>query len=374
MTGVQITWNQARAWRLRRHLLDRRSPESRDVVDIATRLCGIHAQVMSAAELAVMVRQRRPRPEPVRRALTDRRLVRVWAMRGTLHVLEPGQASAFATLLAATRSWEATDWQRRFLSENDMRSLAEAVAPLLEGRLLTRTELADEVEARTGSLIVAERVRSSWGEALKPLAWEGLICHGPPRGREVTFTSPRTWTTGWRTLHVTEAARIAIPAYLAVHGPATPAAFDGWLTGGTTERAVLRSWFHDARDLLTTVRVEGEPRLVRSADADALRDARPARFLRLLPTFDQFILGVSASDEHTVPRQHRGAVSRTGGWISPTIVTNSGVIGTWRAGRTSLDIQPFNDLRLRNPKALLREAQRTAQLLHKEPPADRLAG
>lgn len=90
MTSVGVTWSQARAWRLRQHLFDRRSLDARDVVDIATRLCGIHAQVRSAAELAVMVRQPRPDAEQVRDALTDRRLIRVWAMRGTLHVLEPG--------------------------------------------------------------------------------------------------------------------------------------------------------------------------------------------------------------------------------------------------------------------------------------------
>jgi hypothetical protein len=49
----------------------------------------------------------------------------------------------------------------------------------------------------------------------------------------VTFTRPDTWLREWRGLPpVQDAARIAIPAYLRAHGPATMATFHAWLAPG----------------------------------------------------------------------------------------------------------------------------------------------
>ncbi len=75
----------------------------------------MQAQVPSAAELAIATRQPQPRPSQVTQALTERRLMRVWAMRGTLHLLPPADVPAFLALLAATRSREEPAWQRTFL-------------------------------------------------------------------------------------------------------------------------------------------------------------------------------------------------------------------------------------------------------------------
>src|SRR5262249_10314899 len=44
----KVTWAQAAAWRARRHSLDRRAPAG-SMLEIASRLCGLHAQVLSSA-------------------------------------------------------------------------------------------------------------------------------------------------------------------------------------------------------------------------------------------------------------------------------------------------------------------------------------
>jgi hypothetical protein len=49
---LNISWEQALTWRLRRHhLLERASPE--DLVAVVDRLCGLHAQVMASVDLAL---------------------------------------------------------------------------------------------------------------------------------------------------------------------------------------------------------------------------------------------------------------------------------------------------------------------------------
>lgn len=98
---VRVTYEQVLAWRLRRQGLLPRTDTSAE--EIVGRLAGVQAQVASAAELAVAVRQEKPSAAGVREALEARSLVRTWAMRGTLHLLPAGGAGAYLSLLAAAR-------------------------------------------------------------------------------------------------------------------------------------------------------------------------------------------------------------------------------------------------------------------------------
>src|SRR5690242_929137 len=51
---TQWTWKQVCAYRLDRHLLS--AGGAGDIAEVAARTCGVHAQVMSAAELSVGLR------------------------------------------------------------------------------------------------------------------------------------------------------------------------------------------------------------------------------------------------------------------------------------------------------------------------------
>lgn len=76
---------------------------------------------------------------------------------------------------------------------------------------------------------------------LTPLAWRGVLCHGPDQGSKITFTSPASQYPGWgKTPDPDEAAPTVIAAYLGAHGPATPEVFDRWLSLNSTSRARLR--------------------------------------------------------------------------------------------------------------------------------------
>jgi hypothetical protein len=94
--------------------------------------------VPSAASLAVALRQRAPEPGQVDRLLGERRLVRTWAMRGTLHLLDVRDAPAYLALLAAARTWEKGAWQKAFLDAGRLERLTDAVVRLLDVPVLTR--------------------------------------------------------------------------------------------------------------------------------------------------------------------------------------------------------------------------------------------
>jgi hypothetical protein len=298
--------------------------------EVVRRLCGVQAQLASAADLAVGVRLAQPVPAPTAGPLRARSLIRTWAMRGTLHLLPADAAGAYLSLIAAVRSWERPSWQRTFASATQLEALAEAARELLDGRLVSRDELIAEVVRRTADAGLGEQLRSSWSAVLKPLAWQGLLCQGPASGGRVTFTSPRTWAAGWGGIPPPEeAARVVIPAYLAVYGPGTMDAFDAWLTRGLSGRRALRGWFAAVEDLLVRVEVEGVRALAREEDVDEIARTRPSRTLRLLPAFDQYVLGPGTGDARVIPPAHRAAVSRAAGWIAPVVLAGGRVVGTW---------------------------------------------
>src|ERR1700738_1849254 len=85
--STKLTWPQAARWRVRQHYLDRRAAPG-SMLAVASRLCGLHAQVMSSAELTAWARVEDLGRREVERALwQDRSLLKMWGMRGTLHLL-----------------------------------------------------------------------------------------------------------------------------------------------------------------------------------------------------------------------------------------------------------------------------------------------
>jgi Winged helix DNA-binding domain len=356
-----ITWDQVLAWRLRRQSLDPLGEES--AVEIARRLCGIQAQVASAAELAVAVRQQQPAPGQVERALIDERtLIRTWAMRGTLHLLPVEEAGAYLALSGAHRKWETGSWQKAFgATPADLDAIAAAATEALDATAtLTRDELTQEIVDRTGSAHLREVLGSGWSTLLKPLAWWGVLCHGPTQGNRVTFTSPQHWVSGWPDVpDPDEAAPVAIRAYLRAHGAGSPDTFDAWLSRGLSPRRQLKGWFAALADELSPVDVEGTPLQILAEDLDDLVATRPTDLVRLVGGFDQYVLGAGTNATYLVPAEHRSDVSRTGGWISPVVLHGGRVVGTWRAD-DAIEVSLWDDV---PAKALKQETARIQELL-----------
>jgi Winged helix DNA-binding domain len=324
-----VTWPQALAWRMRRQLLD--PVGSLPVHGVVRRLGAVQAQVASSAELAIRVRRRTSRKGEVARALADGRLVKTWAMRGTLHLLTPDEGGAFLALMAAGRSWERSSWVKYFgMTPAQMERLRGVVREAIADRPLTREELIEAVGRKRGFKSVAEGLRSGWGTLLKPIAWQGDLVFGPSAGTRVTFITPQAASARWAGLpDPDEAAPIAIRAYLGAYGPATVDTFSDWVAGGWFSKKLMRSWFADLGDALAEVEVDGEPAFILAEHADELAATKPTSAVRLLPGFDQYVLGPGTKDGNVTPAARRGDVSRTAGWISPVVVAGGVVRGTW---------------------------------------------
>src|SRR5216684_3496621 len=126
---------------------------------------------MSSAELTLWARVEDLDRRAVQRALWEERtLVKTWAMRGTLCLLPASELPLWHAALGTSRRYlKPALWMKYFgITIEELDRLTEAVAAALDGRVMTREELVQEVGRLTGSAAFAKLVQSSWGTILKP--------------------------------------------------------------------------------------------------------------------------------------------------------------------------------------------------------------
>ena len=104
-----------------RHHLTERAPRN-DLLDVVADVCGLHAQLMSSAELTAWARVADLEPDAVATALgDDRTLVKSWAMRGTLHLLPSSEYGLWLGGLSTYRHYLKPAWSKGFgISQDEL--------------------------------------------------------------------------------------------------------------------------------------------------------------------------------------------------------------------------------------------------------------
>jgi hypothetical protein len=370
---AELSWAQVMAWRLRRHHLDERVP-AKAMLDVVARIAGLHAQVMSSAELTLWARVEGLEPDAVRHALWEERsLVKTWAMRGTLHLLPAAELPLWQAALSTKRLWEAGAWLKAFgVTRQELERLIDAVGEALEGRMLTREELAAEVGKLTGSAELGDKLRGSWGAMLKPAASLGRLCFAPSKGQQVRFTRPDTWLGGWREHDPDHALAEVTRRFLAASGPVTREDLARWW--GIPSPAQGRKLLERLGEEVTQVEVEGTRAYVLAADMPALARAKTkaggsgkaagSGSVRLLPAFDQYVITATRQAEHLMPGPFKARIYRPQGWLSPVLLVDGRMDGVWRqetrGRRLLVTIEPFVEPPARVRRAAGAEAERLA--------------
>lgn len=303
---------------------------------------GVQAQVMSLAELQIAVRVSCTVAD-VRRALwTDRKLVKTWLMRGTLHLASSADLPVY-TAAMSTRwiSQMRPSWLKYMqITEPDFWKIVDEIGAALKAEPLTREDLI-AVVGKGKSERVNELLASGWGGLLKPAARNGRLCFGPNRGQSVTFVRPQEWLKSWREVDPDAALAEMARRYLRAYGPATKSDFTRWW--GPWPGVGSGAWSALANEL-TPVSVEGARLDMLASDLDAVKRAHVEPSVVLLPAFDPYILG-HATRDHLYDRKFAPRVSRAAGWISAVVLVGGTVAGTWThrlAGQNlSLAVEPF---------------------------------
>jgi hypothetical protein len=354
---ARLRWDQALSWRMdRHHLLTRAKPNR--LSHVAGDICGFHAQVMGSARWSAWARIEGLATDAVDHALWQRRtLVKLWAARGTLHLLP---ASGLGTWLAALGT------QTKFgnIPGGAMDDLVAAIGRALDGRTLTRDELADEVGRITGDAGDAEKIRFSWGSWLKAASFRGLICFASGDQGRVRFAAVGDWVRAdLDRPDPQDALRTVTDRFLAAYAPATPEQVTGWWVGPPTRRRG-RQMLDSLGDDLAEVLVDGERHWMRARDVDDACRATMPDVARLVPAFDPWTIGAPRHAPSLDPA-HRARVFRPQGWISPVILVNGRIAGVWRhtldGGRLTVELEPFESLPAWTRRQLGDETERLAR-------------
>lgn len=113
-------------------------------------------------------------------------------------------------------------------------------------------------------------------------------------------------------------------------------------------------WVRDSRPIADRIRgelvelsLDGKRALLLAEDIEALERVRRSRSIRLLPSFDVYLLS-HRDKSHLVDDAHCKAVYRNAGWISQTVLVDGRVAGVWthrrRGRRLAVHVRPFGRL------------------------------
>jgi uncharacterized protein YcaQ len=355
----RLTWEQALAWRMERHhLVVRAAPAA--LLRVVGDICGLHAQLTSSAELSLWARIDGLEREAVHEAVWQHRaLVKLWAMRGTLHLLPSVELGLWlAALGTQTKYWNT--------GHPEMDEFAGAVDRALDGRVLTREELAVAVEQTTGSPEFGEWVRFSWGSYLKAASFRGLICFAPSTGGNVRFTTPTAWIPGKIDRpDAADALRDVTRRFLGAYGPLTADDLALWWGGYGPPQG--RRMIAALGDEAVEVDVDGQRAWVLARDVRAMAAAESPNAARLLPAFDPWVVGASRGAAAVLEPRHKARIYRSQGWISPVVLVNGRMVGVWRHARKGrrlvVEIEPFDGLPAWARAQIETEAERLAGFL-----------
>jgi hypothetical protein len=361
------SWAAVNARRLARHRLTEPLPRGTDPAAVAAATVGVHAQVLSAAEISAALRIEGGTRADVRRALwQDRTLVKTFGPRGTVHLLPAEHLARWMAALGAIPSRSPfPDGVRMTPEETDV--VVAAIGEALRERELTVDELTEALGDLVGLWAVDpvmpafQTMWPRWRQVTDRAAFAGVLCYGPDRARKVTYTHPRRWAGDLSPVDPDEAVSWLVAEYLRAYGPATAASFAQWVGAPATWAAERFA----AAPGLVPDELDGEP--VWDLP-DASYDVPSPAGVMVLPYFDAFVVG--SRPRHLLfpgPARDRALVPSGQAGNYPVLLVDGEVAGVWhqrRSGRrVAVTVEPLRRLSKVQVGLLEQQVSRLAGIL-----------
>ncbi len=340
--NCSVTPSQIAAFRLsRHHLLHQVSP---DPVTVCRDVGGIQAQLMVAAEMSLWARNHEISRAQIQDALwQERSLIKTASLRGTLHLIPADQFSVYVAALRNSRVEAVMRILSRFnVTLREATAMNDVILEELGAGPVPQRELTRRIRPKVGKNL-RKWIDKVWSAFRLAIA-EGLVCCGPGRGVEVTLVRTDHWLTRQKKIEEREAKQILLRRFLGAYGPATLRDFSHWT--GMSMKESREAW-DSMQGELVEVAIEDRPTCLLRGDLKLLASSKlDGTVLRLLPHFDCYLLAHSEK-EHVVGAGNYKRVYRNQGWISPVILLDGRVVGTWsykRSGqRLTTEIELFEN-------------------------------
>lgn len=328
-------------------------PPAETPVEAVRSLVCAQAQDLPGALTSIALRTAGRSRAAVHAAFDAGEIVRSWPMRGTLHVVA-AEDLGWMLPLGTPRSLAAAAKRRVQLGISDAdleraHELALATVPATRTELMTAwAELAPE--------------KGRGYHMLARLAETGVLCFGPTRpgersdgrGRgersdgqdadgEPVIVAVDDWIRAPRVLERSEALGEWALRFFRGHGPASVADFSRWTS---MPAADVKAGVAIAREHLARIDVGGVEHLMDPAVPDVLAaHRRTATAARLLPGFDEFVLGYADRSAVIDPAHFGRVLPGNNGVFKATLVVGGRIVATWRTVRGSLALDPVDPSR-----------------------------
>jgi hypothetical protein len=323
------------------------------------RLVGLQAQSPNAPYVGLWSRLEGFRPDDLASLITDRRAVRIAAMRSTIHLLTARDCRTLRPLHQPVILRNLNGNYGRALEGVDMDALAEAGRALVEERARTHIELGSRLRDRW-----PDRDASALGIAVRALV---PLVQVPPRGvwgksGPAAHTSAEAWLG--RPLSQSPSLDNVVLRYLRAFGPASVADVQTW-SGLAGLRAVLRR----LRPRLRTFTDELGRELFDVPDG-VLPDADVPAPPRFLPEYDNALLS-HADRTRIIAEEHRNRIFTKGGFLVDGFAQGTWGVRRERGGAT-LVIAPFDRLSKTHADELTAEGMRLLSFVVSDAAAHRI--
>ena len=325
-------------------------------------MCGVQAQLLPAAELALWARVEGVERGDLQKSLfKDRVLFRTWSMRGTLHLLPSAEFQMYIGALMTRTGYRRGAWLRYFgVSLEEIDRIVASIGKAVGAGPLTRKELARKISRSQGEHL-REKLLSGWGELLKPAAYNGLLACGPDRHGEATYVRADRWLGAEPNYDPDESMKDVLRHYLGSYGPAKHDDFARWWG---TQPAPAKRLFKSIQEELVQVDIEGYDAWITKQALESLEDVHQDPQVRLLPNFDSYVLGFRPRNSF-IKDDFARLVFRPQAWISPVLLVDGRIAGTWERrshkDRNELGVNLFISLTKNQREGLQDETSRMSE-------------
>ena len=281
------SWDRVVARRLwRSHLLGQKHNAA---VAVVQAVCGVQAQVPTAAELSIGVRTDGLTRGDLRRVVNEEgALIRTHAMRTTAHLLPTADLPLYLAAMRQVHGGEGRWFNTFGLDSGRADELFAAIREALDHRRLTRHELAAPLRGRLGGWVF-ELFDPLLAQLSVVAGYAGALAYGPSIGGRSTFVRPDQWSQGGAREEVDgeTALNELVCRFFTAYGPASHMDLARWLgvKSGQARRLVGA-----LADRLVAVDMAGLPAWLPADDPDAGESVAHG-VVHLLPQYDCYILG-----------------------------------------------------------------------------------
>jgi hypothetical protein len=325
--------------------------------DAVSHLGAVQAQDFAAAKWALGLRTKNSTDKDIEKAFNDGRILRTHVMRPTWHFVMPEDIRWILELtVPRVKAILASSNRKLELDEVLFAKSNSAIAKALQDHnYLTRQELKTilkNIGIETNVQRLAHIIM--WAEL------DGLICSGPRRGKQFTYSLLEERVGKARKLNREQAlAKLALK-YFTSHGPAQVQDFSWW--SGLAIK--------DAREALGLMELKLEQKTFGgktywfSNHTNLTESKSPSAFL--LSIYDEYMIAYKDRSDINKVRDIDRMISRSDP-LTDVIILNGEVAGTWKKtlkkNAVEISLKPFWELSIDEQEALEAEVARYGKFI-----------